>query len=101
MLKRHGFASDPPEHVVPVTFQPEKVQLGSGIAVTLILCPTTSEQPDGHDGLVVPWPTLSVVKFEQFCPTQLIVTVSGGACLTSPWETPVTVTTYCVPGVAF
>jgi len=101
MVKMQGLASAPPEHAVPVTFQPENVQFGSATALTFIAWPTVSEQPDGHDGLVVPSPTVVVVRVEQLPPAQLMVTVSTGACLTNPSEAPLMVIWYCMPGVAF
>jgi len=99
-MNTHGFESNPPEQLVPVTFHPAKLQFGLGIAVTFIVSPMVSEHPEGHDGSVRPSPTSVVVRVEQALPVQAIVTVSFGADFTKPPEVPVTVRTYWVPGVA-
>ena len=87
-------------HAVPVTFQPEKVQLEEGTAMTLTTCPIGSEHPDVHEGSTVPLPILAVVRVAHAPWEQPMVTVSTGACLTSPPDTPVTMTEYCFPGMA-
>jgi hypothetical protein len=95
--KAQGFELIALLHTAPVMFQPEKVQLGEGTAVTLTACPIVSEHPDGHEGSTIPFPILAVVRVAHVTCVQPMVTVRTGAVLTSPPETPVTVTEYCLP----
>ena len=62
MGKTHGLVFKPFRQVAPVTFHPENIQLGAGLAVTFTVRPTGSEQPEGHDGLIDPSPAVAVVS---------------------------------------
>jgi len=103
-VKVQGFALRPFEQDAPVIFHPENFQLGAGLAPTFSTAPTASEHPEGHDGLTEPSPTTVVVSVEADAGhvpwVQLIVTVRVGALRVSPWEVPLTVTSYCLPGWA-
>jgi hypothetical protein len=98
MVKMQGFEFGPLAQVVPVTFQPEKVQPVAGVAVTFTPCPICSEHPDGHDGAIVPSPTTIVVNVEHVPGLQVMVTMRGGASLVNPCTDPLTETEYCEPG---
>jgi hypothetical protein len=95
MGKTHGFALRPPAQDTPVTFHPENIQLGAAVAVTFTTRPTSSEHPDGQDGLTEPSPTIAVVSEAEGgahvpC-TQPIVTMRVGARRTRLPYVPVTV----------
>jgi len=88
ILKTQGFTPRPFKQDVPVTFHPENIQPGPGLAVRFRKRPTVSEHPDGHDGLTEPSPTIAVVSVADDAAhdpwVQVIVTMMGGALCVSP-----------------